>query len=265
MQYVVEVEGLWARYVDVDVLRGVNLRVAPRQIHAILGGSGCGKSTLLKHIIGLLEPTQGSVRLLGVDRVQAEEAEWTRVLSRVGMLFQGGALLNALTIHENVALPILEFAPTLPRRVVDEMVMMKLSLVGLSHAARLTPPSLSGGMKKRAALARAMALDPLVLFCDEPSAGLDPVTAAQLDDLILSLRDRFDMAVVIVTHELPSIVAIADHATMLSGGQVLVSGALGDVRRHDHPEVRAFFDRSPSAATARPASLLATLHEGGTP
>jgi phospholipid/cholesterol/gamma-HCH transport system ATP-binding protein len=175
------------------------------------------------------------------------------------MLFQGGALLNALTIHDNVALPIRELAPGVPRGVVDEMVRMKLSLVGLSHAAELTPPSLSGGMKKRAALARAMALDPAVLFCDEPSAGLDPVTAAQLDELILSLRDRFGMAVVIVTHELPSIEAIADHATMLSRGQVLVSGTLAQVRACAHPEVRAFFDRSAEHAVQRAPSLWSTL------
>ena len=265
MDYVVEVEQLWARYGEVAVLKGVDMHVAPKEVHAVLGGSGCGKSTLLKHIIGLLDPAEGAVRLLGVDRANAEEAEWTGVLSRVGMLFQGGALLNSLTLRENVALPIHEFAPQLPAGVVEEMVRMKLALVGLEHAIDLTPPSLSGGMKKRAALARAMALDPAVLFRDEPSAGLDPVTAAALDDLILSLRDRIDMTIILVTHELPSIEAIADRVTMLSAGHVLVSGPLDQVRRHEHPEVQAFFNRQSPTAAERQQSVLGALAPGGEP
>lgn len=265
MGNVVEVEGLWARYGDIDVLKGVDLKVAQGEVHAVLGGSGCGKSTLLKNIIGLYEPAGGSVRLLGVDRASAEEAEWVAVLSRIGMLFQGGALLNSLTIHENVALPIVEFSPELPKAVVDEMVQMKLALVGLEHAAALTPPELSGGMKKRAALARGMALDPEILFCDEPSAGLDPVTAASLDQLILGLRDRFGTSVVIVTHELPSIEIIADSVTMLSAGRVLASGPLERVRQSSHPELRAFFDRTAKTADQRQPSVLAALAEGRQP
>ncbi len=265
MQHLVEVENLIARYGELEVLHDVDMQVGPREVHAILGGSGCGKSTLLKHIIGLLDPAGGAVRLLGVDRMQAEEAEWTAVLARVGMLFQGGALLNALTLHENVALPIREFSPELPPGVVDEMVQMKLALVGLGHAAQLAPPSLSGGMKKRAALARAMALDPEILFCDEPSAGLDPVTAAALDDLILSLRDRFGTTVVIITHELPSIETIADRVTMLSQGYVLCSGTLDEVRAMDHPEVRAFFDRHATSDAERTGSVLSALRQGDRP
>jgi phospholipid/cholesterol/gamma-HCH transport system ATP-binding protein len=262
VSHLVDVQNLVARYGEVEVLHDVDMQVGAAEVHAILGGSGCGKSTLLKHIIGLLDPAGGSVQLLGVDRMQAEEATWSAVLARVGMLFQGGALLNSLTVHDNVALPIHEFSPELPAGVVDEMVRMKLALVGLTHAARLTPPSLSGGMKKRAALARSMALDPEILFCDEPSAGLDPITASALDDLILSLRDRFGTTIVIVTHELPSIEAIADRVTMLSKGYVLRSGPLEEVRAMDHPEVRAFFDRHAASDEARQPTVLSALGQG---
>jgi phospholipid/cholesterol/gamma-HCH transport system ATP-binding protein len=225
----------------------------------ILGGSGSGKSTLLKSIVGLLRPYAGTVRLLGVDQAAADEPDWERVLSRIGLLFQGGALINSITINENVALPIRERCPGLPAPVVAEMVQMKLALVGLDAAGELTPPELSGGMKKRAALARAMALDPEVLFCDEPSAGLDPVTAAALDQLILDLRDRFGMSVVVVTHELASIRTIADRITMLAGGHVVADGTLEQVQNADQPVVRAFFDRVGSVAYGERQSLFASL------
>jgi phospholipid/cholesterol/gamma-HCH transport system ATP-binding protein len=213
-------------------------------VHVIVGGSGCGKSTLLKHIVGLNRAASGTIRLLGVDQGTADEPEWEAVLLGVGMLFQGGALINSLSIFENVALPLVERAPDVPPDVVAEMVQMKLSLVGLAHAMALTPPQLSGGMKKRAALARAMALDPKVLFCDEPSAGLDPVSAADLDRLILGLRDRFGMSVVVVTHELASIDAIADTVSMLASGRVVAQGTLAEVKALPHPDIRAFFDRA---------------------
>jgi len=181
------------------------------------------------------------------------------------MLFQGGALINSLSIHDNVALPIRERAPDVPVDVVDEMVRMKLALVGLADATALTPPELSGGMKKRAALARAMALDPKVLFCDEPSAGLDPVSAADLDQLILGLRDRFKMSVVVVTHELASIATIADQVTMLAAGKVLAQGRLADVQQMDQPDVRAFFDRDGGGIQRGDASLLGMLQGGDAP
>jgi phospholipid/cholesterol/gamma-HCH transport system ATP-binding protein len=255
----VEVNHLVARYGERQILSGVTMSVDPKEVHVILGGSGSGKSTLLKHIVGLLRPAAGTVRLLGVDQASADEPQWEAVLARVGLLFQGGALINSITVKENVALPIVERAPQLPRAVVEEMVRMKLALVGLERDAQLTPPELSGGMKKRAALARAMALDPEVLFCDEPSAGLDPVTAASLDRLILDLRDRFGMAVVVVTHELMSIETIADRVTMLAGGRVVAQGRLADVRALDEPVVRAFFDRLGDVAYGDRASLLARL------
>ena len=240
--YPLQVENLAARYGEREVLRGVNLLVKPGEIRAILGGSGGGKSTLLKHLIGLMYPYEGHVHLLGEDLFAADEPARERLLGRVGMLFQSGALLNSLTVQENVALPLVE-RTTLPRPIINDIARMKLALVGMEHARHLTPPELSGGMRKRAALARAIALDPEILFCDEPSAGLDPVMASSLDALILSLRDRFGMAVVVVTHELASIEAIADRATMLAGGRVIADGSLAEVRGMSDPIVRAFFDR----------------------
>ena len=242
-QHTIEVHDLVARYGDRTILDGVDLIVEPAEVRVILGGSGSGKSTLLKHIIGLAQPVSGTVELLGVDLLAADEPEREAVMGHIGMLFQGGALLNSLTIHENVALPIKERSPDLSDRVIDEVVRMKLALVDLSHAALLTPPELSGGMRKRAALARAMALDPEILFCDEPSAGLDPVTAAALDQLLLNLKERFRMSLVVVTHELASIETIADTVTMIDKGRIIADGPLDRVKKLEHPRVRAFFDR----------------------
>ncbi|MEZ0311304.1 MAG: ABC transporter ATP-binding protein [Myxococcota bacterium] len=241
-QYPLDVRKLIAKYGDRVVLNQIDMRVRSGTIHVILGGSGSGKSTLLKHVVGLKEPAGGEVFLLGVNIAEADEPEYEAVMGRVGMLFQGGALLNSLTLHDNVALPLQE-KTTLPQSVIDDIVRMKLDQVSLLPAAQRFPPELSGGMKKRAALARAMALDPEILFCDEPSAGLDPVTAVELDDLLIELRDRFGMTIVVVTHELASIDKIADDVTMLGKGNVVASGPLADVRQYDVPVIRAFFDR----------------------
>ena len=256
----VEVEGLVARYGQHTVLDGVDVQVAAGEIRVILGGSGCGKSTLLRHMIGLLLPAGGTVRLLGTDLATADEPEREAVMARVGMLFQAGALLNSMTLADNVALPIAE-RTDLPRSVIDDMVKMKLALLGLADAADRMPKELSGGMQKRAGLARAMALDPEVLFCDEPSAGLDPVTAADLDRVILGLRDRFGMAIVVVTHELDSIRTIADRVTMLAKGHVIAEGTLDDVRDAPTPEVSDFFHRRGPAEDRRPKSVLDALRE----
>lgn len=261
-EYNIIVDQLVARYGERTVLDGVNMKVRPSEVRVILGGSGCGKSTLLKHVIGLATPAGGTVDLLGVNLAEADEPERDAVLSRIGMLFQGGALLNSLTIHENVALPIVENTD-LPRDVVDEMVAMKLALVDLSHAHELTPPELSGGMKKRAALARAMALDPEVLFADEPSAGLDPITAAALDELLLSLKSQFQMSLVVVTHELESVKTIADQVTMLDKGLVIAEGTLEEVMATPHPMVRSFFEREGEGAAQQRSVLEAFSTTGG--
>ncbi len=252
------VEGLVAAYGERTILDGVDLSVARGEIRAILGGSGSGKSTLLKHCVGLLAPVRGRVRVLGQPLHDLDGPERTRLLRRIGVLFQNGALLGSLSVGDNVALPLREHTD-LPEPVIREIVGLKLAGVEMSHAENLLPGELSGGMRKRAALARAMALDPELLFCDEPSAGLDPLTSAELDELILRLRDRFGMAIVVVTHELMSIDRIADRATMLSGGKVIADGTLAEVKRSDQPEIRAFFRRIAAGELRGPASALDVL------
>jgi len=256
-----EVRDLVARYGEHTILDGVDLTVRRGEVRVVLGGSGCGKSTLLKHCIGLLVPARGTVRLLGEDLLTLEGAARERLQTRIGVLFQYGALLGSLTIAETVALPLREHTD-LPDDVIAEAVRLKLALVELAHAENLLPSELSGGMRKRAALARAMALDPQILFCDEPSAGLDPLTSAEIDELILRLKERFGMAVVVVTHELASIEKISDRVLMLSSGKVIADGTLEEVRALRHPEVRAFFGRVAAGEMRREMSALEAL-EGG--
>lgn len=248
----VEVRGLVARYGSKTILQDVDCSVRAGEIHVILGGSGSGKSTLLKHMIGLYQPAGGEVRLLGEDLGAAGERERELLLSRIGVLFQGGALLESLDVAGNVALP-LTMRHRLPADVVQELVAIKLELVGLGGKGGLYPRELSGGMRKRAALARAIAGDPEVLFCDEPGAGLDPISAAALDALLLGLRDRFGMAIVVITHELTSIRAIADRVTMLDRGHVCAQGTLAQVQASDHPFPRAFFGRAEQVGDRLPS------------
>jgi phospholipid/cholesterol/gamma-HCH transport system ATP-binding protein len=236
------VEGLVAAYGERIILDGVSLRVQRGEIRAVLGGSGSGKSTLLRSCVDLLEPVRGKVRVLGQALDELDGAERVALLRRIGVLFQNGALLGSITVGENVALPLREHTD-LPDPVIRELVAFKLSVVDLSHAINLLPSELSGGMRKRAALARAMALDPEILFCDEPSAGLDPLTSAELDELLLRLRDRFGMAIVVVTHELASIQRIADRGLMLSNGKALADGTMDELRSSDNAEIQAFFQR----------------------
>jgi phospholipid/cholesterol/gamma-HCH transport system ATP-binding protein len=258
MQAALKVEGLVARYGERTILNGVDLTVFPGEVRVVLGGSGCGKSTLLKHCIGLLQPSEGRIEVLGRPLLGLEGDDRVAMLQKIGVLFQYGALLGSITIGDNVALPLHEHTD-LPEDVVREMVRLKLAAVELSHAEHLLPSELSGGMRKRAALARALALDPDLLFCDEPSAGLDPLTSAELDELILRLRDRFGMAIVVVTHELMSIARIADRAIMLSAGKVLADGTLAEVRASDHPEIHAFFERIAAGEVRGPPSALEVL------
>lgn len=251
--YILKAEQVVVRYGTQTVLRGVDLKVRAGEVRVILGGSGCGKSTLLKQCVGLERPVSGAVEMFGTRIDTLGESELADLMRRVGMLFQGGALLNSMTVLENVMLPVRAYRDALddalraawPASVIEEMAQMKLRAVGLADAGKKRPSQLSGGMRKRAALARAMVLDPDLLFCDEPSAGLDPVTAARLDDLLLAIRDQFGMTLVVVTHELASIERIADSVTMLHEGKVLADGAFSEVRRSEHEVVREFFDRRP--------------------
>jgi phospholipid/cholesterol/gamma-HCH transport system ATP-binding protein len=252
------VEGLVASYGARTILDGVDLAVGRGEIRVVLGGSGSGKSTLLKACVGLLSPAQGSVRVLGQPLHELEGAERVALLRRIGVLFQNGALLGSISVRENVALPLREHTD-LPERVIGELVSLKLAVVELSHAENLLPSELSGGMRKRAALARAMALDPDLLFCDEPSAGLDPRTSAELDALIMRLRDRFGMTIIVVTPELMSIDRIADRAIMLASGKAIADGTLDEVRQSDHPEIRSFFQRVATGQPGGPASALDVL------
>ncbi len=239
---VLRVKNLVVRYGERTVLDGVDLTVGQGEVWVILGGSGCGKSTLVKGILGLAEASSGSVEMLGQDLSLLHDEERSRLYKRVGMLFQNGALFGSLTVAQNVALPLQEFAKV-PESVVRELVRMKLNLVSMGHAEHFYPSELSGGMKKRVALARAMILDPEILFCDEPSAGLDPLTSAELDQLILQLKNLFKMTVVVVTHELASIETIADSVIMLGKGKVIAAGPIAEVRSRGIQEVDDFFSR----------------------
>lgn len=258
----VEVENLVARYGNRTILDGISCSARRGEITVILGGSGSGKTTLLRHIVGLLTPAAGRVLIDGRDLHNASVDEQEAILRNVGMSFQGGALFNSMTLEENIALPIIEHAHA-DRETARILARMKLALVGLERAARLLPSELSGGMKKRAAVARALALDPTLLLFDELSAGLDPVTARELDELILRLKAQFDVAILIVTHELSSIQMIADQAIMLHAGKVLAAGTLDEVRSLDHPHVRAFFDRRPRSTVVQRGLLNALLVDGG--
>lgn len=242
----VRVEDLALGYGDRVVLDGINLSVWKGEIVTILGGSGCGKSTLLKAMIGLLPPLRGSI-LLGGHLITGPDAleDLIPARRRIGVLFQSGALMGSLSLAENVALPIQEFAGLSPE-LIEDIVHLKLEMVGLAGFEAYLPAELSGGMRKRAALARAIAMDPEILFCDEPSAGLDPVTSAEMDELLLELNRVLGITMVVVTHELPSIEAISDRCIMLDGEarSIVAEGTPEELMKDQrNPRVQAFFHR----------------------
>ncbi|MGD2080359.1 MAG: ABC transporter ATP-binding protein [Nitrospirota bacterium] len=258
MEHAIEIRGLSAHYGDRGVLKGITAYIPRRATTVIAGGSGSGKTTLLKHLIGLLKPTSGSILLNGSDLCCLSERELDKVRRRIGVSFQGSALLNSMTVGDNVALPIREHT-RLRESTIQIMVRMKLDLVGLSGFQAYYPSQLSGGMKKRASIARAIALDPEILFFDEPSSGLDPVTAAGIDELILKLNEVFKMTVVVVTHELQSIFTIAKHVIMLDLGEKIFEGSLEELRASDHPRVRMFLERQPDRDTYSPEDYLGII------
>jgi phospholipid/cholesterol/gamma-HCH transport system ATP-binding protein len=240
---VIDVQNLVSCYGDHTVLDDVSLQVRKGEIMVIMGGSGSGKSTLLRNLLGLHRPAGGVVRLFGRDINRLSGREWTALRKKTGVAFQGGALFNSMTVGENVCMPLREHT-RLDRNTMRIMSRMKLEVVNLAGFEHLMPSQLSGGMLKRAALARALVMDPDLLFFDEPSAGLDPVAAADLDDLILRIRDAMRVTVVVVTHELDSAFKIADRITVLDNGRILMTGTVGEVRGSDIPRIRNLLTRT---------------------
>jgi len=244
----ISVRGLTMAYGSFVVMQDLDFNVMPRDIFVIMGGSGCGKSTLMRHLIGLREPASGRIEYDGSDFTNARARERAAMIRRFGVMYQSGALWSSLTLAENVALPLEEHT-RLSSKTIRELVAYKLALVGLSGFENHYPSEISGGMNKRAGIARAMALDPDILFLDEPGAGLDPLSSRRLDDLILRLRDSLGSTIVIVTHELASIFAVANNSVFLDT-TTRTLGASGDpkhLRDHaDSPLVREFLRRGDS-------------------
>ena len=242
---VIQVRNMVAAYGDDVILEDITFDVHEGERFVILGGSGCGKSTLLKHLIGLNRPKSGSISLNGADITKTDEDTFFETLRNIGILFQSGALFGSMTLAENIALPIRAYTD-MPEEYINEIVSMKLALVDLAGYENHLPSEISGGMKKRAGLARAMALNPKILFFDEPSAGLDPITSAELDNLILHLNESLGTTIVIVTHELESIFAVAERVIMLDKTTkgIIAAGDPKDMREnHSDPFVRQFFNR----------------------
>ena len=249
------VAGLAAGYGGRSVLAGVDMQVDAGEIRCIIGGSGSGKTTLMRHIIGLIPPAQGIVEVLGHNLYAADLQQRAGILGRIGVVFQNGALLGNLNVLDNVALPLRQNT-SLPDRLCQMVARIKLRQLGMEDAALRSTQALSGGMAKRVALARALALDPPLLICDEPAAGLDPVTAAGLDQLLLDQRQRFGTSIVVVTHERDSIRTIADTLTVVGEGGVLADGPIQQVEQSSHPGVLALLRREAPASAARGGSLL---------
>ena len=243
---VISIRGVSMSYGSRRVLDRVDLDVCRGEILVLLGGSGSGKTTLLKHVLGLEKPESGSIAIDGVDITRCSPSEISAVRRRIGVAFQAGALFNSLSVADNVALPLRELT-RLADSTIKLVVWMKLVAVGLSDAGSLYPPELSGGMRKRAAVARAMALDPEILILDEPSAGLDPIVSAGLDELILFLKRSFGITILVVTHELESAFHIADRVAMLHQGKLIAVDRKEQFAGNPHPRIRQFLDRQPDA------------------
>jgi len=255
---VIEINNLVTHYGDRKVLENINFSVNRGEIMVIMGGSGSGKSTLLRYLLGLNRPTSGSISLLGNNITRASAKQLYNLRKEMGVAFQGGALFGSMTVGENVQLPLREHT-RLDATTMRIMSRMKLEVVNLSGFEDFMPAELSGGMIKRAALARAIVMDPKLLFFDEPSAGLDPVVAAELDELILHLRDAMNMTIVVVTHELESAYKIADRITILDKGKILLTGTVPEVRSSNNDRIQDLLNRRPSTESLDPEEYLRRL------
>lgn len=239
---IISARDLRVSYGEREVLHGLTFDVQRGETMVLMGGSGSGKSTTLRTLVGLEKASSGQVLINGVDLSSASRRQMDAIRKRIGLAFQGGALIGSLTVGENIALPLHEHT-SLEASTIEVMVRIKLEQVGLSGFENYRPAQLSGGMRKRAAFARAIALDPEILFFDEPSAGLDPITAAGIDELILSLKKAYRITMVVVTHELASAFLIADRIVLIDHGNIVAMGSTEEVKNSQHPRVRQFLDR----------------------
>ena len=258
----ISIHGVSMSYGARRVLDRVDLDVHRGEILVLLGGSGSGKTTLLKHVLGLAKPDTGSIVIDGIDITRCTESELGVVRRRIGVAFQAAALFNSLSVEDNVALPLRELT-RLADSTIKLVVWMKLVAVGLADAGSLYPPELSGGMRKRAAVARAIALDPEILIFDEPSAGLDPIVSAELDQLILFLKRSFGITILVVTHELESAFHIADRVAMLHQGRLIAVDTKEQFHGNAHPRIRQFLDRQPDAMPRVAAEDFIEAYLGG--
>ena len=254
----ISIVNLRVSYGEREILHGISFDVRRGETMVILGGSGSGKSTLLRTLVGLEKPSGGEVWISGVNTAQISEREMDAIRKKLGMSFQGSALFGSMTVGENVALPLREHTD-LEDSTIEIMVRIKLGQVGLSNFEDYMPSQLSGGMKKRAAVARALAMDPEILFFDEPSAGLDPIIAAGLDELILNLKKAYAITMVVVTHELASAYLIADRMVLVDRGHIVALGTVAELQASTHPRVRQFLDRVPEPEVTEELDYLQML------
>ena len=259
-QAMISLRNLRVSYGEREILHGISFDVMHGETLVILGGSGSGKSTLLRTLVGLERPSSGEIWLKGQNIAAISSDEMDEIRKKIGMSFQGGALFGSMTIGENVALPLREHTK-LEDSTIEIILRLKLDQVGLSGFENYMPAQLSGGMKKRAAVARALAMDPEILFFDEPSAGLDPIIAAGVDQLILELKQAFHMTIIVVTHELASAFLIADRMVLIDKGNVVAIGSKEEMRLSTHPRVRQFFDRVPEPEVSQELDYLQMLTE----